>query len=63
MFDFIFDKDNSFFFEKKRLASGRGAPQENDAKFRFAIHQQEIRLFHDNCKIAKFQIVATLPPV
>ena len=24
------------------------APQENDAKFRFAIHPQGIRQFHDN---------------
>ena len=49
MFDLIFNKD-LFFFEKK-LASRRGAPQENDAKFRFVIHPQRIRQFEflDNC--------------
>ena len=52
---------NSFL--KKNLASSRGAPQENDAKFRFAMHPQGIRQFHDNCKIAKCQTVATLAPV
>ena len=52
---------NSFL--KNNLASFRGAPQENDAKFRFAIHPQGIRQFHDNCKIAKCQTVATLAPV
>ena len=52
---------NSFL--KKKLASSRGAPQENDAKFRFAMHPQGIRQFHDNCKIAKCQTVATLAPV
>ena len=62
MLQLIFNKDDSFFFEKK-LASSRGAPQENDAKFRFAIHPQGIRQFHDNCKIAKCQTVATLAPV
>ena len=35
----------------------RGAPQENDAKFRFAIHQQGIWQLHDNSKIAKSQKV------
>ena len=40
----------SFFL---KLASSRGAPLEYDAKFRFAIHLQGIRQFHDNCKIAK----------
>ena len=30
-------------FLKKIIASARGAPQENDAKFRFAIHPQEIQ--------------------
>ena len=50
------------FFEKKLALSWR-APQENDAKFRFPIHVQGIRQFHDNCKIAKCQIVATLAPV
>ena len=59
MFDPIFNKDDSFFSEKN-LASARGAPQENDAKFRFAINPQGIREFHDNCKIAKCQIVVTL---
>ena len=34
-----------------------------DAKFRFAIYPQRIRQFHDNCKIAKCQTVATLAPV
>ena len=48
------------------MVSSREAPQENDAKlmkFRFAIHPQGIRQFHDNCKIAKCQTVATLAPV
>ena len=36
-----------YSFLKKKLASSWGAPQENDAKFRFAIHLQEIRQFHD----------------
>ena len=58
----IFNKDNSFFFEKK-FASSRGTPEENDAKFRFTIHPQGIRQFYDNCKIAKCQTVATLAPV
>ena len=52
---------SSFF--KIKLASSRLAPQENDAKFRFAIHPQGIRQFHDNCKIAKCQTVVTLAPV
>ena len=47
-------------FFKKKIASSPGAPQENDAKFRFTIHPQGFRQFHDNCKIAKCQIVATL---
>ena len=50
-------------FLKKKLALSWRAPQENDAKFRFPIHVQGIRQFHDNCKIAKCQIVATLAPV
>ena len=54
MFDLIFKKNDSFFFEKK-LTSSRGAPQENDAKFRFAIHPQGISQFYDNCQIAKCQ--------
>ena len=62
MLKLIFNKDHSFLFEKK-LASSWGAPQENDAKFRFAINLQGIRQFHDNCKIAKCQTVATLAPV
>ena len=51
------------FFWKKNLASPLRAPQENDAKFRFAMHPQGIRQFHDNCKIAKCQTVAILVPV
>ena len=51
------------FFWKKNLASSLRAPQENDAKFRFAMHPQGIRQFHDNCKIAKCQTVAILAPV
>ena len=62
MFDLIFNKDDSFFFEKKLVPSWE-APQEYDTKFRFAIHPQGIRQFHDNCKIAKCQTVATLAPV
>ena len=51
MFDLIFNKDDSFFSERKKLASTLGrAPQENDAKLKFAIHpHQGIRQFHDNC--------------
>ena len=60
MLKLIFNKDDSLFFLRKKLASSRGAPQENDAKFRFAIHPQRIRQFYDNCKIAKCQIIATL---
>ena len=62
MLKLIFNKDNSFFFDEK-LASYRAALQENDAKFRFAILPQGIRQFHDSCKIAKCQTVATLAPV
>ena len=58
MFDLIFNKDG-LFFSKIKLTSRRGAPQENDAKFRFAIHPQGIRQFHHNCQIAKCQTVAT----
>ena len=39
----------------KKVASIRGASQEIDVKFRFAIHPQGIRQFHDNCQIAKCQ--------
>ena len=56
--DIVICKDSTDY-----LASCQGAPQENDAKFRFAIHPQGIRQFHDNCKIAKCQTVATLAPV
>ena len=62
MLKLIFNKEDLFFLEKNSV-SFRGAPQENDAKFRFAIHPQGIRQFHDNCKIAKCQTVATLAPV
>ena len=50
-------------FLKKKLASSWRAPQEYDAKFIFPIHLNGIRQFHDNCKIATCQIVATLAPV
>ena len=44
--------------KKKKLVSCRGAPQENDAKFRFAIHPQRcIMQFHDNCNIAKCRLL------
>ena len=59
MLKLIFNKDD----EKKKLASSRGAPQENDVTSRFAIHPQETRQFHDNCKITKCHTVATLAPV
>ena len=62
MLNLIFRKDDLFFL-KKKIASSRGAPQEDDAKFRFAIHPQGIGKFHDNCQIAKRQTVATLAPV
>ena len=61
MFDLIFNKDDLFFLEKN--ASSWGVPQENDAKFRIAIHPQGNRKFHDNCQIAKCQTVGTLAPV
>ena len=61
MFDHIFNKDDSFSFEKK-IASSWGTLQDNDAKFRFAICPQGIRQFHDNCQIAKCQTLATLTP-
>ena len=49
MFDLIFNKDDSFFL-KTKISVNSGAPQENDAKLRFAIHpHQGIRQFHDNC--------------
>ena len=54
MLNLIFHKDDSPFW---------GAPQENDAKFRFAIHPQGIGQFHDNCQIAECQTVTTLVPV
>ena len=56
MIDLIFKKEDSFLFIKK-LTSSWGAPQENEDKFRFAIHPQGIRQFHeyDNCQIAKCQ--------
>ena len=63
MLKLIIDKEDSFIFQKKSLASSRRAPQENDAKFRFAIHQQRIRQFHGSCKIAKCQTAATLARV
>ena len=56
MLKLLCNKDDSFLF-KKKLALCRGAPQENDAKFRFAIHPQGIQQFYDNCKIAKCQTV------
>ena len=62
MFDLILNTDDSFIFIFL-IASSRGAPQENDAKFRFAILPQGFRQFHDNCQIAKCQNVATLAPV
>ena len=62
MFDLIFNKDDSFFL-KTILASSWGAPLENDAKFRIAIHPQGIWQCHANCQIAKRQTVATLAPV
>ena len=61
MLKLIFNKDDLFFFLKK-INVISGAPQENDAKFRFAIHSQGIQQFHDNCKIAKCQTAATLAP-
>ena len=64
MLNLIFHKDDSFFFfEKKKSASSWGAPQENDAEFRFAIHPQGIGQFHANYQIAKCQTVTTLAPV
>ena len=56
----VFFRKDDLLFLKKKLASSRGAPQENDAKFKFAIHPQGIGQFHDNYQIAKCQTVATL---
>ena len=53
MLKHIFNKGDSLFFFKKKLALSWRAPQENDAKFRFPIHVQGIRQFHDNCKNAR----------
>ena len=50
MLNLIFHKGDSFVFDKKKLASSGGAPQENeltDTKFRFA-NPQGIGQFHDN---------------
>ena len=49
-----------YSFLKIKISVMSGAPQENDAKSRFAIHPLGIWQFHDNCKIAKCQTVATL---
>ena len=38
---------HSFLINK--IASCWGASQDNDTKFRFAIHPQGIRQLHDNC--------------
>ena len=62
MFDLFFIKDDSLFFQIK-FSVFMGAPQENDANFRFAIYPQGIWHFHDNCQIVKCQTVATLVPV
>ena len=58
MFVLIFNKEDSFFLEKK-LVSTRGTPQEIDAKFRFAIHPQGIRQFQDNCQIKSAKKIHT----
>ena len=55
----LVNKDDSFLLETK-IMSTREAPQEMDAKFRFAIHPQGIC---GNCQIAKCQTVATLAPI
>ena len=44
MLKLIFNKDDTvdtFFFENRKLAVSWGAPQEYEAKFRFAIHPKE----------------------
>ena len=58
MFNPIFNIDDSFFLKTKLAPSWR-APQENDAKFRFAIHPKGIRQFHDHCQIAKCQTLVS----
>ena len=63
MLKLFFNKDDLKFFFEKKIALSLGAPQGNDTKFRFAIHPQGIRQFHDNYIIAEFQTVATLAPV
>ena len=55
MFDLIFKKDDSFFYEKQ-LTSTQGAPKEMDAKFKLAIEpihdtSTGIWQFHDNCHL------------
>ena len=68
MLKLIFNKNDSFFSEKK-LASSRGAPQGNDAKFTFAIHPQRIHQFHDNIELQNSKVPdcchigTSLPPI
>ena len=58
MFDLILNKDDSFIFEKK-LATSRGVPQENDAKFRFAIHPQYVATLAPVVWLGQCRIFAT----
>ena len=60
MFDLFFTKDDSFLFEKRNASWG--APQENDAKSRFAILSQGIRQFHDNCHLLDLLDIIRLIP-
>ena len=54
-----FEKEH-FSYRKMREITGLCGPA---YKFRFAIHPQGIRQFHDNCEIAMCQTIATLAPV
>ena len=54
MLKLIFNKDDSLYSETKKIALSRGAPQENDAAFRYEIYPQGLRQFYDMCKIAKY---------
>ena len=58
MFVPICNKDIVFF--EKKLVSSLGARQENNVKFKFAIHSQGVLQIHDNCQIAKLLYIVYL---
>ena len=58
MLKHMFIKDDiPYSFKKIKISVMSRAPQENDAKFRFPLHLQRIRQFHDNSKIAYSYLV------